>query len=90
MAQITDISDLLDLTDWYGDYANDFDQVAVRADYVTALDEAAGPGVWVTDSGLVFADEGQVDRAREIDWAELVDDDELSAIAQRHDISGRA
>lgn len=84
--QIADVSDLLDLTDWYGGYGSHFDGAAVLADYVDALDAAAGDSVHVTRSGIVYADVEEAWRAREIDWHELAAQINLSQIAARHDL----
>lgn len=81
---ITDIGHLLDLAGVYGDYAADFDTDAVLSDYVSALDDAAGEGVHVTRSGVVYAEVDQADRARELDWKALADDIDVTAILDRH------
>lgn len=87
--EITNVSQMLDLSDWYGDFAGDFDTEAVRAEYVAALNAAAGAGVYVTASGIVYAELEDADRACDIDWRELADSIDLDAIAQRHDKSAR-
>jgi hypothetical protein len=89
--QITDISALLDLTAVYGDHADDFDTDAVQDEYVAALQDAAAefaPSITVHANGMVFADVAETDAAREIDWDELADGIDLSAIMGRHDITG--
>lgn len=82
--EITSISSLLDLSDVYGEHAADYDTEAVLRDYAAALDDAAGEGVYVTASGVVYAETDQADRARDIDWKALADDVDLAAILDRH------
>lgn len=82
--EITNISRLLDLGDVYGEHAADFDTEAVLRDYVAALNDAAGDGVYVTAAGIVYAELDQADRARNIDWKMLADDVDLTPILDRH------
>jgi len=68
---VTDISEYLDLTAVYGDYAADFDTAAVQADYLAAIQDAAqqiAPSVTVHANGIVFAAIEYADAARDIDW----------------------
>jgi len=94
--EVTNISQLLDLSAALGDYASEYDTDAIVADYVqallAALDEmgrvhgtAGAAGVYVTRSGVVYADVDQAERAREIDWRELAEQVDFAAIAKRHE-----
>lgn len=82
--EITNIAHLLELDAYYGDYADDYDTDAIRADYVDALNDLAGDGVIVTASGLVYADLDYADQARDIDWRELAESIDLDPIAFKH------
>lgn len=82
--QVMDLSEHLDLRSVYGELVDAFDADAVRADLVAAYAAAAGDGIHITSSGVVYADLDQVDRAREIQWDDLLDEAQLTAIAQRH------
>ena len=82
--EVANVSDLLDLSIWFGAYAGHFDVEAVTVEYVAALNELAGEGIAVTRSGVVFADLDMVDRARGIDWQALADLVDLESIASRH------
>lgn len=84
--QITDISRILDIGGYYGDYAADFDVDTILGEYVAALDQAAGPDIWVTRSGQVYAALDAAERARQIPWQELAEEIDLEQIARRHEI----
>ena len=84
--EIADIGDLLILTDWYGEYAADFDTAATHAAYVDAVQAAAreiAPDVVVTRSGVVYiyVTDPDAEVARQIDWKALVESVDVSAIA---------
>lgn len=85
--EITSIAHLLDLTAAYGDLADDYDRDAVEADFLTAIQERAPEGVTLFANGEVHATLDAAGRAREIDWAELVDGIDVAAILERHDLT---
>jgi hypothetical protein len=83
---VASIADLLDLSAYAGDFADDFDWAAVDAEVVDALNAETPDGVTVTASGEVYAELPVADEAREIDWRSLIDSVDLDTILQRHDL----
>lgn len=83
--QITNIADLLDLTDAAGDFLDDFDMDAVHADYLAEVNLSLPTGIDVLANGGVIADLDRADFAREIDWKELTDNIDVAPIFERHD-----
>ena len=74
--EITNISDMLDLGDLFGEYAADFDVEAITDNLLKMMRIAArefAPSVTIARNGLVFADVDDADAARAINWAELAE-----------------
>ena len=88
--QITNIAHLLDLTDYVNEFAGDYDMDAVHRDYVAAVERSAGDGITICGNGDVIADVDVADKARDIDWGALVEEVDIDAILQRHDVSEKA
>lgn len=87
---ITDIGDQLDLTTYAGDFAQDYDWDAVKADYIDAINREVPEGVTVYGNGQVIAEVGEAaDAARELDWHELLESIDVAPIFQRHDVTDR-
>ena len=88
--QITNIAHLLDLTDYAGDFVDDYDMDAVHADYLAAInDEMPLDGVTVCANGDVIADLDAADDARELDWKAVADHVGAQPIFERHDVTSR-
>jgi hypothetical protein len=87
--QITNIAHELDLTDYAGEFIDDYDMDAVHADYVQLLnDDLAGNGyrsVRILANGDVIAELDEADAAREIDWRDLTNERNVAPIFERHD-----
>jgi hypothetical protein len=87
---ITNIADLLDLTNYAGDFLADYDMDAIRSEYVAAIAAAAGDGIHVYANGDVIADLDRADNARDLDWRELTERIDVAAIFERHDRTASA
>lgn len=83
--QITNIAHKLDLTDYAGDFIDDYDMDAVHADYVTELNDLLPDGVTLTRNGDIYAEVDVADEARETDFTELAEQINVAAIFERHD-----
>lgn len=83
--QITNISHLLDLTDYAGEFIADYDMDAVHADYVELLNCDLPDGITLYANGDVIADVDLADEARDIDWADLTNRRAVDPIFERHD-----
>ena len=82
---ITNIAHLLDLTDYVGDFADDYDMDAARADYVSLLNCGLPVRITLYANGDVIAETWLADRARDIDWADLANERDIAPIFERHE-----
>lgn len=76
--------DVLNLDDWFGLYADEYDVEAVRQEVLNLANERLPEGVTLLISGDVIVDLAVLDQLDDIEWHELVTPEELPAIAQRH------
>mgnify|MGYP001559894208 CR=1 FL=1 len=83
--QITNITHLLDLTAYAGDFIADYDMDAVHTDYVSMLNCDLPVGIDLYANGDVIAQVELADQARDIDWKAFVDDRDAAPIFERHD-----
>jgi hypothetical protein len=74
----------LNIDDWFGFFADEYDVEAVRWDVMNLINERTPEGVTLYISGDVIADLGVLDQVEDIEWGELVSPEELPAIAERH------
>lgn len=82
--QITTID--LDISPLAGDFASDYDWDAITSNYAEALASACGvEGVTICLNGDVIATVEQADLAREIDWREVAESVDASAILSAHE-----
>lgn len=94
---IADIDHLLDLTDYVGDWAGDYDMDAVRGAYIDAIQAQLPKEVTVLSNGEVLAecdmhfnlagDWSGVphDEDGDIDWDAIVEGIDIDAILERHE-----
>lgn len=87
--QITNIAQQLDLTDYAGEFVDDYDMDAVHADYVSMLDCDLPDGITLCANGDVIADIDLADQARNIDWSDLTSRRPVQEIFDRHDVTNR-
>jgi hypothetical protein len=62
----------------------DFDSSAIDDAILSELNAQVGPAVVVHRNGKVFADEDVADRARQIDWNELLDAIDIDQLIADH------
>ena len=82
--QITNIAHKLDLTDYVGEFIDDYDMDAVYCDYVSMLNGDLPDGITLTRNGDVYAEVELADEARDIDWDEFIEDHDVAPIFERH------
>lgn len=87
--QITNISHLLDLDAYAGDFLTDYDMDAVRADYLAQLNHDIPDGIVVYTNGDVIAEIKLAGVARQLDWRLLADGIDAAPIFERHDVTSR-
>ena len=75
--------------EFYGDFASDFDTVAINAEVLAKLNALLPDGVTIAANGMIFAEAEVADAAREIDWRELLDQIDVDAIMIKHEIRAR-
>ena len=66
--------------EFYGDFASDFDTVAINAEVLAKLNALLPDGVTIAANGMIFAEAEVADAAREIDYREVLDQIEVDAI----------
>jgi hypothetical protein len=86
---ITNIAHMLDLTDYAGDFIDDYDMATVHADYVSMLNCDLPDGITLHANGDVIAELPLADQARDIDWADLTNERNVQPIFERHDLTDR-
>lgn len=90
MATTTDIgtTNILDVDgSYYGDHAGDYDHDEIRSDYRDAIQAVLPEGVHLALNGQLLAELEVADEARAIDWAEIEEQVDFDAIAERHDLT---
>jgi hypothetical protein len=88
-AIVTDISQYLDLTGIYGDYADNYDTDAIRTDYINAVEACARriiPDLTVTENGQIVVNVEDIETAHAIDWRELVYSIDITPFLEAHDL----
>ena len=75
--------------EFYGDFASDFDTVAINAEVLAKLNALLPDGVTIAANGMIFAEAEVADAAREIDYSELLDQIDVDAIMIKHEIRAR-
>jgi len=76
----------LDLSGYAGDFADDFDMAEVQADYVSLINSRLPHGVTLHANGQVYATVEMADRAREINWRDLLNGLDVEPIFERHEV----
>lgn len=76
--------DVLNLDDWFGLYADEYDVEAVRLAVLNLANERLPEGVSLHIDGSVYADLAVVDQLDDIEWNELVTPEELPRLAEQH------
>ena len=71
--------------EFYGDFASDFDTVAINAEVLAKLNALLPDGVTIAANGMIFAEAEVADAAREIDYSEVLDQIEVDAIIIKHE-----
>ena len=71
--------------EFYGDFASDFDTVAINAEVLAKLNALLPDGVTIAANGMIFAEAEVADEAREIDYREVLDQIEVDAIIIKHE-----
>ena len=71
--------------EFYGDFASDFDTVAINAEVLAKLNALLPDGVTIAANGMIFAEAEVADAAREIDYREVLDQIEVDAIIIKHE-----
>jgi hypothetical protein len=74
--------------EFYGGFAEQYDVGAIQEQFVHELGTAAQetiPSLWLAQDGGVYVDVSDVDRALELDWPELIEGIDVSAIAARYE-----
>ena len=75
--------------EFYGDFANDFDTVAINAEVLAKLNALLPDDVTIAANGMIFVEAEAVDAAREIDYREVLDQIDVDAIMIKHEIRAR-
>ena len=75
--------------EFYGDFASDFDTVAINAEVLAKLNALLPDGVTIAANGMIFAEAEVADAAREIDYREVLDQIDVDAIMIKHEIRAR-
>ena len=75
--------------EFYGDFASDFDTVAINAEVLAKLNALLPDGVTIAANGMIFAEAEVADAARGIDWRELLDRIDVDTIMIKHEIRAR-
>jgi hypothetical protein len=73
--------------EYYGGFVYDYDAEAIQSDFVAAINVVARkivPSLTVARNGMVFCDTEDADRAREINWAEIMDEINLVPLLDLH------
>ena len=71
--------------EFYGDFASDFDTVAINAEVLAKLNALLPDGVTIAANGMISAEAEVADAAREIDYREVLDQIEVDAIIIKHE-----
>jgi hypothetical protein len=77
----------LDLSGYAGDFADDYDMTEVHADYVSLINSRLPHGVTLHANGQVYATVEMANRAREINWHDLLNGLDVQPIFERHELS---
>lgn len=77
-------------TDWYpadyfGDFSDDYDHVAIGTDYLAAINEQLPDRVTFHAGGDLIAELDAADTARDLDLTEIAEGIDFGEIAARHD-----
>ena len=75
--------------EFYGDFASDFDTVAINAEVLAKLNALLPDGVTIAANGMIFAEAEVADAAREIDYREVLDRIDVDTIMIKHEIRAR-
>lgn len=73
--------------EFFGDFASDFDTVAINAEVLAKLNAMLPDGVTIAANGMIFAEVDLADAAREIDYRELLDAIDVATIANAHEVT---
>ena len=73
--------------EFYGDFASDFDTVAINAEVLAKLNALLPDGVTIAANGMIFAEVEMADEAREIDYREVLDAIDVATIANAHEVT---
>lgn len=76
--------DVLNIDDWFGWVPDEYDVEAIRLAVLNLANERLPEGVSLHIDGSVFADIAVLDQLEDLDWAELVNADDLTKIAEQH------
>lgn len=76
----------LDLVGYAGDFVADFDMDAIRADYLTLINDELPAGISVHANGQVYATLDQADNARDIRWHDFLEQLDVEPIFERHEV----
>ena len=71
--------------EFYGDFASDFDTVAINAEVLAKLNALLPDDVTIAANGMIFAEAEVADEAREIDYREVLDQIDVDAIIIKHE-----
>lgn len=71
--------------EFFGDFASDFDTVAINAEVLAKLNALLPDDVTIAANGMIFVEAEAVDAAREIDYREVLDQIEVDAIIIKHE-----
>lgn len=78
-------NDVLNIDDWFGDFADEYDVEATRWDVMNLANERLPEGVTLFITGDVVADLAVLDQLDDIEWDELIKSEDLERIAKRHE-----
>ena len=73
--------------EFYGDFASDFDTVAINAEVLAKLNALLPDGVTIAANGMIFAEAEVADAAREIDYREVLDRIEIQLDAYERELT---
>jgi len=76
----------LDLSGYAGDFADDYDMDAVRADFISLINCELPDGISLCANGQVYATLDQADNARDIDWSDVCNRLNVEPIFERHEV----
>ena len=73
--------------EYFGDYAADYDIDAINDAVCDALNELLPEGITIARNSMIFADIDMADEARDLDFAELLEQVDVDAIVQKHEVA---